>query len=285
MRHFKSSLAVFTVVAFFIATPEAATLKAEMFYSIDQSQGGSADRLVAIESTTGSANVIGFVGDQLGRVDLAMLDGHLFALDTVLGTKADLVELSTTTGGIISRVQLTANAGDPGNAEGLTEVDGQLVVSYRGPNQGGAFSNLIGDLALDGTITTPRDPAEDDIDSLATSSTGKLYGLDGSTDGVHSDIITIGHPDPTVQLVGRYSTIGLNAIAFDSSGRFFGIDSGFSNGTKGVREFDPINGDQIGFVAYDSQFELYGLAPIPEPATLTFLALGSLTVLRRRRKQ
>jgi len=242
-----------------------------LLYGVDRRDDG--DQLVLVDSSTGDVNVIGQLGDHYRRTDLALLDGRLFAVATDPETRSDLLEIDTSTGAIVSAVSLDAGGTEPGLAEALMNVGGQLVVGYRRPGTSGGVSNTMGDLALDGMITNPTNfPVSHDMDSLTLDASGRIYGVDASINTTQSMIYTMDRAAVLTTSLAIVNTPGLFGLTFTSTGLLFGSDVE----AKTIRQFDPLTGTDIGSVSYPDEFDLLALedSAIPEPST--FLIWGGL---------
>ena len=231
------------------------------FYSINSKTG--ADDLVIIDSSDGSVTVVGSLGVSVGAADLAVLNDRLFLLrDGSNGADPQipsLMEIAPSTGAVFSSVDLTG-VGTENRAEGLATVSGQLVVAF---SNAGTSSDTLGDLGLDGTITNTTGFSSD-FNGLGADSAGNVF----STDQIfppssNSRLYAVDVGAPSLTNLNTIASVGLNDLAFSDSDRLFGIDvfvSGFTS-SRLLREFDPSTGTEIGSVAYDSIFRLFGLAP------------------------
>ena len=236
------------------------------FYSINSKSG--ADDLVIIDSADGSVTIIGSLGVDVGAADLAVFNERLFLLrdgsngaDPLIPT---LMEIAPSTGAVFSSVDLTG-VGSENRAEGLATVSGQLLVAF---SNAGTSSDTLGDLGLDGIIRNTTGFSTD-FDGLGADSTGNVFSSDQFSPGSsNSRLYAVDVGVPLLTNLNTIASVGLNDLAFSECDRLFGIDvfvDGFTS-SRLLREFNPSTGDQIGSVAYESNFRLFGLAPtIPSP--------------------
>jgi len=263
-----------------------------LFYSINVQDGD--DELVKIDATTGQVFTIGSLGPSVSMdfPSLAVANARLFLVHSVTaGDPVALLELNPSTGSILSSSQVTLAGNTIPLVEGFDSIGGQLVISYGLTSGGGTGtrSNRIGYLALDGTISNSVTlSASDDLDGLAVDSQGEFFGADASSPNVGSDILAVSLGPPSTTLL---STIGSTStdivdLAFTDTDLLFGLDL-----SKRIHRIDPLTGNSLTAVPFDSSLTLRGLAfvpQIPEPSTFTLALMGLLMLScygRRRRRR
>ena len=277
----------------FIAMATVGVAKGQpIFYSLNVDPNGD-DELVKVDAATGQVDVIGSLGPSV-QLDfpvpfpsLAVLDGRLFVVNsTTAGDPSELLELDRTSGAVLSSTQIKL-AGNPiPIVEGFDSYGGQLVISYGLTSGGGAGtrSNIIGNLALDGTISNSVTLSPlDDLDGLAVDSQGRYFGADASSPSVGSEIRSISLSPPATTLLATIGSTDTDIVdlAFTNTGLLFGLDvAGIDIGLpRRIYRIDPVTGNSLGSVPVDLSWHLRGLAFVPEPASLVLLCLAGLGAL------
>lgn len=130
-------------------------------------------------------------------------------------------------------------------------------------------------------VTTLIEPAADDLGlahGLTFAADGTLYASDTSGEGI-SSLFTIDPMTGDASFVSAIDRDFIVGLAFDFSGVLFGSD----NGTHSLTTIDKDTGTATTIGPYGGFFH-NSLAFVPEPATLTLLAMGVLAVATRRRR-
>jgi len=245
------------------------------------------DQLVRIDSTTGVVSVVGSLGINALDIDLARTaDGRLWGLNSNFLSRVDLHEINTTTGAVISSVQVTLGGNGIVSAEGLGNSGNQLNLGYS--SAGDANSDSFADLASTGVITNSVVPGID-IDGLAAGAGAvPFYALDREP-----PISTIIYElDPGIPGTTQIATFPANPVVANDlvrvGSKIFMID----NGSAVLHSFDLATPGTLNTISLSQSGTYLGLAvadPIdaPEPSTLAIFGLGlfGLGAMRRRRKR
>jgi MYXO-CTERM domain-containing protein len=120
------------------------------------------------------------------------------------------------------------------------------------------------------------------VEALSFAPDGTLYATGSATgDATAEELYEVNLLSGALTLVGHTGLPDVDALTLGPSGMLFGTDSvaGISADLYGI---DPNTGAGI-VLGNTGVVEVNGLCAIPEPGTLTLLALGALTLLRRRR--
>ena len=205
---------------FVIGTSKALAVS---LYTIDITN----DNLVRIDSTSGSVSNIGPLGFNATRIDLALTsDGRLWGLNTIFGSRVDLLEIDKTTGAVLSEVQIFDGTTAVKHAEGLGAQGSQLNIAYAQTgiaNNGN--SNQFADLSSGGIVSNVR-VSNIDMDGLAggSSNSSTLYAMDREP-GSQTSLYSIDPINGLGAIVGTYSdslgfhdlvTLQDEAIAIDT---------------------------------------------------------------------
>ncbi|HRX85469.1 MAG TPA: PEP-CTERM sorting domain-containing protein [Phycisphaerae bacterium] len=280
----KKLSAVLAIAA--VLLPVAAQGSPSRLYSLDH----VSDQLFTIDTATGATTAVGPLGvDVLPGGDMAYLNGRLYhvmpdASDAANSTHT-LFEISPTTGAVLSSQAITVG-GSPyiGGVEGLTAVDGKLIVAYAGvPNQ--PESPLLGELSLTGDIFNPADFSafNADMDGLATDSAGQIFANDSVPSSDEVFLYRVDRAPLDYSLVGGFSRPAgwyprVTDITF-AGGRLYGVETYHDV----MYEIDPTTGGLLAEIAIDPALRLNGLAA-PEPTSLALLLTVSVWGLRKRRE-
>jgi hypothetical protein len=259
--------------------------------------GGSAP-LVAVEFDTGniyrvsatdaSASLVGATGiSQLGALEFNPHDGFFYAF-TVGDTPT------------LYRISIPSDLNSVGAVElvGGIEINDEAIFISEG---GIAFSPGGMAYAVNAGVTVPAlftldlatgeatvvDFFEDrhDIAGLGWRSDGMLVGLDSTDnellliDPVTAAVQTLADVDDPIGRVGGLTLPGEIGY-FVTAG-----PDALVPGTNSLYAFSPTTGEQVLIGNFNDVIEgsgFSGLSLIPEPATLSLLALGCVGVLRRR---
>ncbi len=157
--------------------------RAAQLYSVDV----LTNTLVTLDTVTGAVTVVGVTGLPFTPVDLAALDGSLWAIER-FGTEGiphHLHELDPATGAQVGHVPVLLDGSPTGRAPGLAARDGALVVAFS-PDPASSQATHVGALGFDGTIEDVVDFESfgADLFGLATAPDGDtLFSVGGNGDG------------------------------------------------------------------------------------------------------
>jgi len=248
--------------------------------------------LYQVSTTDASLTLVGNTGlSNPGGLEFRQSDGTLFALSVFMG--AGTPTLYTINPG-------TAAATAVGPLGIGSTFEGSLAIDPNGRAFGTNWGNdqncllFTVNLSTGGaTLVGPIGNGNHDIDGLTWRSDGQLVGLDRVTnalltiDPTTAATTTLATLTPTVGSVGGFAYDGLNyyysTACSSGSNSLYSVNINTGASTL-IGSFSPtISGSDTG---------ISGLAAtpgdepiIPEPATLSLLALGGLLALRRKRKR
>jgi len=158
-------------------------------------------------------------------------------------------------------------------------VDGPMVVEENDP----------GDFDGDGDVDV------DDINALCANMTGdgiplppgfEQYDLDndGDADSADMDILIHGLVETTVGIGTEYGDFNLDGkidtVDLTILGTYFGVGTSWSQGNANC----DTTVDTVDLTILGTYFGFVASSPIPEPATMSLLAIGGIAALIRRRK-
>jgi len=248
--------------------------------------------LYQVSTTDASLSLVGNTGLTFpGSLEFRQSDGTLFAFDVLMGSSAaTLYTINPSTAAATAVGQL--GIGDTFEGGLAIDPNGRAFGTNQGNNQACVLFTV--NLSTGGATTIGMiGNGNHDINGLAWRSDGQLVGLDNLTnalltiDPTTAATTTIATLTPTVGKVGGFAYDGLNyyysTACASGSNSLYSVNINTGASTL-IGSFSPtIDGTDIG---------ISGLAAtpgdepiIPEPATLSLLALGGLLALRRKRKR
>jgi len=251
------------------------------YHLSDPNGGGSAlytinvqtDQLIALDRTTGAQTVVGTVAHDFHFVDLAYLDGVLYALDAngsdiFVNPGWNLVGIDPRTGTKLSEVTVTASGSAPLLiADGLEAFNGGLVLLY---DTADLTPTMIGTLNINTGVATLLYDYEVvagginfDIDGLGASAAGVLYGVD--TEGSFEKQVLFREidivPPPSITNIRDYTLVNtiVDDLAFTPYG-IFAVDRGLGR----LQRIDPITYQPVqSFALGAGSNNLFGVAWAP----------------------
>lgn len=137
-----------------------------------------------------------------------------------------------------------------------------------------AAANVLLDTEFSGGSDIAVSP--DGLELWATADTGSGIG----TGLIRVNLNTLG-----VDVIGLFGTnAGLPGLDFDSQGGLWGFMGGDSSPLAEVLSVNQLSGSasMVGTIAGAETLGLFGAAIVPEPASLSLLAVAGLVALRRR---
>lgn len=239
------------------------------------------DTLVRIDTATSTATVVGSLGYDALDVDLAFLDGTLYALlsgRTSPSGKSQLLTVDLGTGAVASVTDVLYGGNwHSDDAEGLGVRDGKLMISF---GFGDGWSDYLGELnpatgviANSAVVTIPGAYyGRSDIDGLGLDPNGVLYGMNGEQAFNETYDLNAN------TLIGIDWNYGVNDLSFDG-GTLYAI--GGADGIS-LRTYDPTSGALLTSVSLTgpSGATYTGLA-LPEPTSFLLLVACLLIAGRR----
>jgi hypothetical protein len=247
----------------------ACRARAADFYTVDQ----STSRL-KIVSTTGELTDIGPLGRDVTDIDLAMLNGHLYAVDSIVGDHADLLEIDRTTGAASLLGVVTEGTHNALEAEALAVRNGQLWIGYSLDTN---LSKRLAVISLTGTIDTSTLAVTNaDIDSLAW--TGTQWRIVDVNEPFTGESTLWGGLGPAFNSLAAApnATLGINGLDF-VNGNLWGMRS-----DNALVRLDPNTAAILDTVTFTDGGFYENLAIAPEPASILAFALAGLGILARR---
>lgn len=253
------------------------------FFSVDS----ASNDLVRIDSATGAVTVVGALGMNARNVDLARTaDGRLWGLNSDFSNRVDLFEISTTTGAVLSSVQVTLNGNGIVSGEGLTHSGNQLKLSYS--PTGNTFATELGDLGFGGAITNSVTIGID-MDGLgAGNGATPFYAVD--RDPAAGDTLVYGF-DPTALPATLVATLDANTERDNDlvlHGSEIYLVDGFNNA---LHMFDLGTPGNLNTIALNRGGDYSGLAfagpisSVPAPGIVSIFALSAAVLGWRRRRR
>lgn len=234
------------------------------FYSVNS----ETNQLVRIDAGTGAASVIGPLGVDTSDVDLTVVGGRLFALDRHFGAYVDLLELNPLTGTVITSARVTSGGAQILSAEGLTHVGGTLKIGF--DENADTVSDLLGDLATDGSITNSKRFSAD-FDGLGVGSADQIYSVDVEPAANTTKFYRVDPANLAVFEIASFSNeLTVNDVEVVGND-LFGVDDLH----KSLFQISLDDGSLRQVITLDGPY--FGLAiasTIPEPSTLTLNKLG-----------
>lgn len=253
----------------------SAPAAAVQLYSVDV----LSNSLVTLDTATGAVTTIGTTGLPFATVDLAALDGSIWAIEQ-FGTEGFphfLHQLDPATGAPISLAAALLDGSPTGRAPGLAARDGALVVAFA-PDPASNQATHVGVLRADGAIedAVSFESFGADLFGLATAPGGALFSVGGNGAGQLRQVIL----DPrSLTTVGGDGLSNVNDLVFvgDDLWGLSSVAQDFSD----LHRIDPDTGAVLETVSIDvlpGQSLFAGLATIAAACPGDLDADGSIGV-------
>lgn len=235
----------------FVTTSSHAT---PLLYSVDITD----DLLVVLDAASGAVTPIGPLNHDVVDVDLAILNGQLYAINTIFNEqRAELLRIDQEGGAATLLGNLHRENDTVTHAEGLTAAGGSLLVGFT-VDINDVLSSRLGNLSLLGGITNDLETGMD-LDALSIDANDQIYAVDTDTSASLNVLATV----PPTNVVGNYPLTNgrINDIVF-SDAQLYGIPVG----RELLHVIDASNGSLSAVIFLDRNGSYSGLAVAPEPA-------------------
>ena len=259
--------------------------------------------LVAIDYDTGHLfsvstenGIIQLIGDpgiddtNFSSLELAP-DGFLYTITS--GLEANIYKINPSDLSDVTQFSLNISAlGVVGEGSLVFAPDGRIFATNGGVGTSAVLYQIQGGTA---SAVGVMSGGSHDINGLGARSDGILVGLDWVTNSLILINPANANTQPLMSLPFDVGTVGGMVILEGEVGYFTTAALGADvPGSQELYRFDPFGGsapERIGFLEPESPFDptiaqrgFGGLAIVPEPTSLTALALGGLAALIRRRR-
>ena len=216
--------------------------RGDVLYSVDY----TTDQLVLIDSQVGTVVVVGSLGTDVFDVDLAVLNGQLFAADShdaYTNPYCDLLVIDRASGAVTHSVRATLN-GSNVYAEGLATVGGQLWIAFDPAPTG--YSHEIGVVdPATGVINNALSylSFSADMDGLGADPSGMLHAVDATPAQLQSSrVYRVGlNPQSYTLFAGPYGSpsdpLGMNDVVLTMSDAY-----AIENYSRRILRLDPSTG-------------------------------------------
>jgi hypothetical protein len=266
---------------------------AELIYTVNV----FSNRLAAIDTQT---HQVGFItpGSGMGidvsdgLCDLTYANGYIYGVDSDFNSQgvSRIFKIDPASGMVVGAPQILhrPNGATTTDSDGIATLnDGRLAISYRAQHTEDGGCDAIGIVDPDtGQISQENSfffgpPATFDFDALAVDNAGILRAMDNGADGPGQNYIEITLAPPLAVIIAQNpgSSSAANDIVFTPSALYS------IRGAGVIQTHNAVDGSLTGGFMFSLNGAWSGLAyiPIPEPATLTILAIaGGLIRCRRR---
>lgn len=194
-----------------------------------------------------------------------------------------LITISLADASVISSVQLDQ---DVQSTRGFdVSPEGILYGIFNGSelrtvNTDTGSTTLIGDIKI---LTEINEADFTIIEAMAFAPTGTLYAVGSPISGPSDHLYTLDPLTGILDLIGQLDGVtDIDTLTFGPDGFLYGVDS-LAGTLAELYRISPTDVSVINLGAFGLN-EVNGLFAIPEPATLSLLALGALALTRRRKK-
>ena len=233
---------------------------ADILYSINE----TTDELVTVDSSTGTLTVVGPIGHNMYNPSLTYLDGVIYALSNKRWDYVELVAINPVTGAKMSSVSVDWEGVPITNAEGLTTLQGQLLIGFWDGEGNQYYSDSLGGLSSGGEISSVVDFSDSgaDFDELTVDATSRIFSTDGEAAFIRIYAATLSPPSYTLlceplwaeNLCIEFGPSGLFAIAYPQ---------------LEICRIDPNTGELLDTAPLEPNVSITGLAYVPPLHALT----------------
>jgi len=173
----------------------------------------------------------------------------------------------------------------------VVALDRDLLIGPRGfdVSPGGVLYGVFGGMEL--RTVDPSTGQTTLVAGISGASAGMLEALafapDGTLYSVGSDrLFTLDPETAVLSLIGSLNVNDIDCLTYGLDGFLYGTDS-LVGCQADLYRIDPVTAhlDIVGNTAIYEVNGIVAIAPVPEPATLSLLALGGIAAVRRQRRK
>lgn len=241
------------------------------FYSVESTSAS----LVEI-SSTGSLTTIGTLGFTTNDAELEWHQGTLYLLDSA-ASNVNLYTVNVNTGAATFITQITDSGSPVRYVEGLAS-DGNVLRITHWPAGSSSSSSHFSEVNTTTGAMSNTDSGIRDIDAL-TFDGAQHFGLDVTGTGSYTLYANSGSPKSFVGSFANAAVGNVNSLEYADS-TLWGISA---QGT--LMKISTSNAAASDFTVISSDTRRYqGIAAVPEPTTMSVLAIAALLCRRKKRR-
>ncbi len=282
----KTTLGKFVATSLLLALTATTALAQQSLYGLGLAPNTAAPTLLNFNRTTGEATPIGALGDPAALTyGLAVRNGQFYTFDATTDRIRTINPVTGAFTGAPLDIGIGNLSGEGDLAFSLDGNTGYLTTAFRPGQPQTDISPGLFTFTLAGTSTFVNTTADSlgpiTVDGMAVSPTnGLIYALTDVDTRLYILNAVSGFLTPVGEL-GVTPNSGTGALSFDQSGALLGVINNklytISTTTGAATAVGNGNGTDYG--------SINGLAfgPVPEPTSAALLAIGTLSLLRRRR--